>query len=112
MRILSLALLFTFACGGGEDEMPDEGLDLTTLPALISETELTTSISGLEGLGTRYTIGQGDERARDYLVGRIMSLGLLPELDPFTVANETANNIIVKYPGSEEPNVVYIFSAH
>ncbi len=112
MRILSLALLFTLACGGSEDETPDGTFDLTTLPALVSQTELTTSISGLEGLGTRYTIGQGDERARDHLVGRIMSLGLLPELDPFTIASETANNIIVKYPGSEDPNVVYIFSAH
>jgi Zn-dependent M28 family amino/carboxypeptidase len=105
-------VLFTLACSGGEDEAPPVALDPLTLPAQVSQTELTTSISGLEGLGTRYTIGQGDERARDHLVGRIMSLGLLPELDPFTIANETANNIIVKYAGAEEPDVVYIFSAH
>jgi hypothetical protein len=113
MRSLSLALLFTLACGGGgDDEVPDGPLDPLTLPALVSQAELTASISGLEALGTRYTVGQGDEKARDYLVGRIMSLGLLPELDPFPTGGEFANNIIVKYPGSEDPNVVYIFSAH
>jgi hypothetical protein len=112
MRILSLALLSLLACGGGEDEMPPEALDPMTLPALVSQTELTSSITGLEGLGTRYTMGQGDERARDHLVGRIMSMGLLAELDPFPIAGETANNIIVKYPGAVEPDVVYIFSAH
>jgi Zn-dependent M28 family amino/carboxypeptidase len=41
-----------------------------------------------------------------------MMMGLVPELDPFTLAGETANNIIVKLPGTVDPNVVYIFSAH
>jgi len=113
MRILSLALLFTFACGGGdEDEMPDVALDPMTLPALVSSTELTTSISALEGLGTRFTMGPGDENARDHLVGRIMEMGLLPEPDPFPIAAETANNLIVQYPGIVDANVIYIFSAH
>jgi hypothetical protein len=114
MRILSLAVLMMLACGGGGDDevTPPEGFDPMTLPAQVSQTELMSSISGLEALGTRYTIGQGDDRAATHLVGRIMSLGLVPELDPFTIANETANNIIVKYPGSEQPDVVYIFSAH
>ena len=112
MRRLSVFLLLPFACSGGDDSQPQPGLDPLTLPPLVSQTELTSSISGLEGLGTRYTIGTGDERARDHLVARIMTLGLVPELDPFTAVNETANNIIVKHPGVTEPNVVYIFSAH
>ncbi len=112
MRALLVLLLISVACGG-EDKKPVEGLDPMTLATLVSETELTSSIAALEALNTRYTIGQGDERARDHLVGRIMNLGLVAELDPFpAVAGEMANNIIVKHAGTVDPNVVYIFSAH
>jgi hypothetical protein len=57
-------------------------------------------------------MGPGDDNARTYLVDRLAAMGLTAELDPFTVANETANNIIVRHPGTETPNVVYIFLAH
>jgi hypothetical protein len=110
MRAL-LAILLVTACGGG-NPAPEPGFDAMSLAPLVMQAELETSIKGLEALGTRYTMGQGDERAKDYLVQRIEAMGLTAELDPFTVGNETANNIIVKHPGSVEPNVVYLFSAH
>jgi Zn-dependent M28 family amino/carboxypeptidase len=110
MRVLSALLLVAASCGGDPKTTP--ALDPITLAPLVSQAELTASISELEALGTRYTIGQGDERARDYLVGRLTAMGLTAELDPFPAVGETANNIIVKHPGTDEPGVVYIFSAH
>jgi hypothetical protein len=113
MRAL-LAILLVTACGGSGDggNEPLPPVDPMTLAPLVSQTELETSIKGLEALGTRYTIGPGDERAKDYLVQRIEAMGLTAELDPFTVSNETANNIIVKHKGTVDPNVIYIYSAH
>ena len=110
MRILPVILMVA-ACGGNETTT-DTPIDPMSFASQVSQAELETSIKGLEALGTRYTIGTGDERAKDYLVERITSMGLVAELDPFTAVNETANNIIVKHPGTVEPNVVYIFSAH
>ncbi len=78
----------------------------------VEQSRLEQTISDLEGIGTRYTFSSGDEQARDYLVTRIEALGLLAELDPFTVGDESADNIIVRHTGSEEPDVVFIFSAH
>lgn len=113
MRRLLASLLFVAACGGGDnDPQITPAVDPVSLAPLVSQTELTASISGLEGLGTRYTIGQGDERARDWLVNKLTEMGLMAELDPFQAVGETANNIIVKMPGTVEPNVVYIYSAH
>lgn len=55
-------------------------------------------------------MSMGDERARDYLVGRFTAMGLTAELDPFPIAGQTANNIIVKHKGVSSTDV-YIFSA-
>jgi len=110
--VVVAALSLMLSCGGGDDTSSGPPLDPMTLAPLVSQTELTASISGLEGLGTRYTIGAGDENAKNYLVERLTAMGLTPELDPFTVVGgETANNIIVKHEGSEK-KTVYIFSAH
>ena len=46
------------------------------------------------------------------MVARFAALGLTAELDPFLVGAETANNVIVRYPGTDDPNVVYVISAH
>lgn len=107
---LAVASLLT-ACGKDGATAPDT-LDPVTLAADVSQTELTTTIQGLEALQTRYTMGMGDDHARDYLVDRVTALGLTAELDPFRVVNETANNIIVKHPGTTNPEVIYIYAAH
>ena len=109
---LAITSIATASCGGNDSSNPGNVLDPLALAPQVSQSELTASIQGLEALGTRYTVGQGDERARDYLVGRITSMGLTAELDPFPVGGETANNVIVRHEGTEQPNVVYIFSAH
>jgi leucyl aminopeptidase len=107
MRRLALSLLA--ACGGSSTP---PGPDPIAIANAVSETELSMSIQSLEALDTRYTFGTGDDRAKDYLVGRVQALGLTAELDPFPVGNEIANNIIVKHVGVEAPEVVYIYSAH
>jgi len=80
--------------------------------AEVSQAELTQSIADLEAFGTRYTLGSGDEEARDYLVARLSSYGLDAELDPFPVQGVTADNIIARKTGLTTPERVYIFSAH
>ncbi len=101
------------ACGGG-DHGPTTvpAVDPMALAAQVQEAALTDTITALEALGTRYTMSDGDERARDYLTGRIAALGLTAELDPFQVQAATANNIIVRHPGTGESTDVYIYSAH
>lgn len=105
-----LAFVALAACGGSSSTPP--GPDPVTIAEAVSQDELSSSIQELEGMGTRFTMGDGDDRAKDYLVGRVQALGLTAELDPFPVGNEMANNIIVKHQGVESPEVVYIFSAH
>lgn len=108
-----LPLVFLVACGGsGDDVAPTPAVEPDALAAAVSQSELAASIQGLEGMGTRFTQGDGDDRAKDYLVGRFTQLGLTAELDPFPIMGETANNIIVKHPGTVTPEIVYIFSAH
>ena len=111
MRRLALSLLLA-ACGGGSSSPTTPPVDPVALAADVSQEELEGTIRGLEGLMTRYTLGPGDDRAKDYLVERIEAMGLTAELDPFRVANETANNIIVKHPGVTNPEVVWIYLAH
>lgn len=133
--LLSLFLATTLACGGdtpdgadaagpdaagrdsgsidaGHDAGPSIAPDPLELAAEVSETELTTTITDLQNMGTRYTFTSGDETARDYLIGRLADYGLTAELDPFTVGAETAENIIATMPGVEDPDIVFIFSAH
>lgn len=112
MRASSLGLVLLAACGGNDSSTQVPGVDPIELAGQVSQSELTETIQGLEDLGTRYTVGDGDDRAKDYLVDRIEAMGLTAELDPFTAGAETANNIIVKHPGTVEPDVIYMFSAH
>jgi len=117
MRSTSL-VLFALACGcGGSsspagDDTPPATFDPLALAGEVSQPELEATIAALSAMPTRYTLTQGDEQARDYLVGRARALGFEPQLDAFPVAGQTATNIILKQPGTETPDVVYIFSAH
>lgn len=113
MRTLPMFLALAACGGGGGGTTPTPNApDPIDLGAEVKQTELETTINALVAMGTRFTMTQGDEMARDYLVGRAQTLGLTAELDPFPVQNQTANNVIVKLAGAEHPEVIYIFSAH
>jgi bacterial leucyl aminopeptidase len=116
MRMSSLVLLALLGgCGGSSSAADDASalpFDPLALAGEVSQTELEKTIAELGQMPTRYTLTQGDEQARDYLVARARALGLEPELDPFQVAGQTANNVIIRHPGTVTPDVIYIFSAH
>jgi Zn-dependent M28 family amino/carboxypeptidase len=82
------------------------------LAAQVEEGRILGSILALQDLGTRYTFSNGDEAAADYLVAELEELGFEVERDPFDVTGTTAENLIARLPGTIEPEVVYIFSAH
>lgn len=103
-------LLVVSACGN--DSKPAPAIDSLDIASEVAQTELETTIQDLEAMGTRYTMSQGDEAARDYLVDRAEMMGLTAELDPFQVTNQTANNVIIKLPGTKTPENIYIYSAH
>lgn len=103
-------LLFLVACGN--DAKPAPAIDPLVLASDVAQSELETTIQDLVAMQTRYTMSQGDEMARDYLVDRAETMGLVAELDPFQVTNQTANNVIIKVPGTTTPENVYIYSAH
>lgn len=102
-------VLLVAACGGSSSK---PAVDPMALAAQVQQAELEATIKALEAMGTRYTLSDGDERARDYLVGRFAALGLAAELDMFQVQSTTAANIIAKLPGTGDSNDVYVFSAH
>ncbi len=112
--LLAMGTLLAACGGGGGGGGPTvtPPVDPLALAAAVSEAGLVASVQELQDLGTRYTYGPGDDQARDYLVARFAALGLTAELDPFLVGAETANNVIVRYPGTDDPNVVYVISAH
>lgn len=107
-----LPILFFAACGGGDDgsSMTTPAVDPMALATQVQSSELGASVSALEMMGTRFTMSDGDERARDYLVGRFAAMGYTAELDAFQVQSQMANNIIAKHKGTS--GQVYVFSAH
>lgn len=107
-RIASVLVLA--ACGN--DAKPAPAIDPLMIASEVSQTELETTIQDLVAMQTRFTMSQGDEVARDYLVDRAETMGLVAKLDPFQVASQIANNVIVELPGTVAPEVVYIYSAH
>lgn len=64
------ALLLLAACGGSGGDTPVTPVDPMALAAQVQQSELATTITALEAMGTRHTTTDGDERACDYLVGR------------------------------------------
>lgn len=115
LAVIAPVLALACGCGGspsGSDDTPPPPFEPIALAAEVSQAELEKTIAELSAIPTRYTLTQGDEQARDYLVGRARALGFEPQLDTFTVAGQTATNVILKHPGAATPEVVYIFSAH
>ncbi len=115
LSALPLALLILAGCpqpGPDPDPEPDPVADPLDYAAAVSQAELEQTIADLVAFGTRHTDTDGDEAARDYLVQRLEEYGYAPELDPFTALGTPANNIIARLPGTEDPDTVYLFSAH
>jgi hypothetical protein len=122
---VALSVMLLASCGGDSESAavdaaspapPDAGggeaADPAELAAEVDEDQLLGTILALQDLGTRFTFSSGDEAAADYLVGRLESYGLTVERDPFDAGGVQAENVIARLPGVEEPDVVYVFSAH
>ncbi len=118
MRLLALLLLVACPATSPDlndddddatDELPPDPLDLYELA---DQDEVERTIVDLEEMGTRYTFSDGAEEAKDYLVGRLADLGFVAELDPFLVGNTETANVIARMEGSENPDTVWIYSAH
>jgi len=112
---LAPVLALACSCGGSSSaggDAPSTPFDPIGLAAEVSQTELEKTIAELSAIPTRYTMSQGDEQARDYLVGRARALGFEPQLDTFSAVGQIATNVILKHPGTVTPEVVYLFSAH
>jgi hypothetical protein len=87
-------------------------VDPYSFAAKVNQAEITATIEDLAGLGTRYTFSDGDEAAAAYLRARFEAMGLGVIRDPFSVDGVQAENLIVEVPGSVDPDVVYVLSAH
>ncbi len=101
--------------GGGDTSDTGAGateFDSFSLAADVSEAELTATIEDLAAFGTRYTFSDGDEAAADYLVGRFEALGVEVWRDGFEVEGEPVENVVGIVPGTVDPDVVFVFSAH
>ncbi len=89
-----------------------EAVDPLDLAAELDADLLESHIQALQDLGTRYTIGSGDDDALAWLENQVAALGLISEQDPFVVNSETAANLIVRHDGVVDPDIVWIYSAH
>ena len=104
--------------GGGEEGGGEGGGDadldayLVALAGQVSEDELSASIGDLADLGTRYTGTDGNAAALVYLTGRLEGYGYVVEADPFSFSGTDATNLVARLEGAEDPDSVYVFSAH
>jgi hypothetical protein len=87
---------------------------IDTLAGDVSQDELTATIAELAALETRYTGTDGNAAAQTILVDRLEGYGLEVEVDPFEFggSDTEATNIIARLPGTTDPDVVWILSAH
>ena len=116
-------MMFTLliACGAppdadvktpGETAPVAEPADPYALAADVSADNLAATIASLESFGTRYT---GTAPAREvpaWLTVELEGAGLVAESVPFDFRGMDSANVIARKDGVEEPEVVYVFSAH
>ncbi|MCS6804928.1 MAG: Zn-dependent exopeptidase M28 [Acidobacteriota bacterium] len=81
------------------------------LIAQLDSTRYFNTISTLAGWN-RYTHGSQILNARDYIQAEFQSLGLITELQSFSVGSTTAYNVIGTLPGTTRPNEWYIVCGH
>ncbi len=136
----TLPFLLILACGGSSDVIIDDGTDDTDttppttppitgtdteqyildLAAEVSQAEIETTIADLEAFGTRFTGTQGNHDAHIYLSDRLTAYGLDVEEDNFSFTRRhgggtgagDSTNLIARLEGTEDPDTVWIFSAH
>ncbi|MFZ5482438.1 MAG: M28 family metallopeptidase [Myxococcota bacterium] len=98
--------------GGDDTGEPHVPADPFALAEEVSGDNLAASIESLESFGTRYT---GTESAREvpgWLAGELEGAGLVAETLAFDARGMDSANVIARKDGVEEPEVVYVFSAH
>ncbi len=90
-------------------EAPADPVDLGLQ---VSEERLTTTIAALQDLGTRHTVTPENVQARQWLTMELVDLGYEVEQDLFDANGAEAVNLVVRKPGSQRPDHVWILSAH
>ncbi len=94
------------------DTDTDTDADPLDLALEMSEANLTETIQDLEDFTTRHTFTEGSEEARGYLVDRLEGYGYIVEVDEFSVSGHATANLIARKEGADNPDIVYLFSAH
>lgn len=107
-------LLLLIACAPSDDVRTPAGdtdagaPDPLDLAAAVSREALEADIAALAGFETRFTGTPGNDDARAWIVDQLDAAGLVAEEDAF----EDGVNVIARLDGVEEPEAVWIFSAH
>jgi hypothetical protein len=93
---------------------PPQGVDPTIAEILLamSPAQVSASIQRLQDFRTRYSYSDSCRAAGYYIRDRFQALGLQTMLDPFTLNNDTVNNIIGEKAGGERPDEIYIICGH
>ncbi len=97
--------------GGGDTSDSGSDVSLTDPLDLAAEVDgqaLLADITTLQDFGTRYTGTSGNDAARVWIDGELAATGMAVEEDPF----EGGTNVIARLEGSENPDVIWVFSAH
>jgi Zn-dependent M28 family amino/carboxypeptidase len=118
MRTIALCLLLlgcpTEPLNDDDDDAtePVEETDALDLAAEVSQANVEATIRALEDMGTRYTFAPENQDAQDWITDEMADYGFVVERDPFTVGNAEAVNLIARQPGANNPERVWIYSAH
>ncbi|HOP27649.1 MAG TPA: M20/M25/M40 family metallo-hydrolase [Candidatus Sabulitectum sp.] len=86
--------------------------DVAEIVASISQDSIISIVGRLEQFENRFWSNDSFPAARDWAVNWLVREGCPVEIQNFPISGDSSQNIIVTYPGTANPERIYLFGAH